>query len=175
MCSLKCTGLMRTTKNTLNVTCNQCGKEMTRTLSSIGKNNFCNHTCAATYSNQNKTHGTRVSKLEKFIQEKLPLKFPNLEIHYNCKDAINSELDIYIPSFKLAIELNGIFHYEPIYGSDKLSQIQNNDTRKIQACIERGIEFCIIDISKITYLKESTALPILKIIEDLINLKLAER
>jgi len=44
--------------------------------------------------------------------------YPDLVIHFNKKDAINSELDIYIPSLKLAFELNGIFHYEPIFGKE---------------------------------------------------------
>ena len=79
--------------------------------------------CAATYNNKNKTHGTRRSKLECFIEKKLSELYPDLTIHYNQKDTINSELDIYIPSFKLAFELNGIFHYEPIYGEEKLNQI----------------------------------------------------
>ena len=38
-------------------------------------------------------------------------------------EAINSELDVYVPSLNLAFELNGIFHYEPIYGEKKLNQI----------------------------------------------------
>ena len=67
---------------------------------------------------------------------------------FNGKDTINSELDIYIPSLKLAFELNGIFHYEPIYGKDKLQSIKNNDTRKFQACIEKGISLCIVDSSQ---------------------------
>ena len=32
-------------------------------------------------------------------------------------------------------------------GAKKLEQIINNDNRKIQACIEKGIECCIIDTS----------------------------
>jgi hypothetical protein len=88
------------------------------------------------------------------LQEKLTILFPSLDIHYNRKDAINSELDIYIPSLKLAIELNGIFHYEPIYDQDKLDQIQNNDHRKFQACAENGISLCIIDTSSLKYFKE---------------------
>ena len=35
------------------------------------------------------------SKLEKWLEEQLIKMYPNLEIHFNRKDAINSELDIY--------------------------------------------------------------------------------
>ena len=76
-----------------------------------------------------------------------------LDISYNKKDIIESELDIYIPSLKLAIELNGIVHYEPIYGSDKLTKIQNNDKQKSIRCYEAGIEFATIDTSKCSYHK----------------------
>jgi len=114
------------------------------------KNHFCSRSCSATYNNKNKTYGIRVSKLELFLQEELTKKY-QYKFHFNRKDAINSELDIYIPELKLAFELNGIFHYEPIYGPEKLNQIQNNDNRKFQACLEHGIELCVIDTSWINH------------------------
>jgi hypothetical protein len=98
--------------------------------------------------------------------------YPNLEFHFNRKDAINSELDIYIPTLKLAFELNGIFHYEPIYGSEKLDQIKNNDSRKYQACIEKNIELCIIDSSGLKYFKPEKCQKYLDIITNIINTKL---
>lgn len=109
--------------------------------------NFCSSSCAAIYNNAHKSSGTRRSKLEAFIETKLLELYPDITFVFNGKDVINSELDIYLPQYKLAFELNGIFHYEPIYGADKLSQIQTNDTRKFQACLERGIELCLINTS----------------------------
>jgi hypothetical protein len=53
-------------------------------------------------------------------------------------------ISISSPILKLGIEINGIFHYEPIYGSDKLIQIQNNDKAKLRACNEKGIDLIII-------------------------------
>lgn len=135
-------------------------------------NYFCTHSCAATYNNTHKEKGTRKSKLEFYLEEQLPLLFPKLEFHFNRKDAINSELDIYIPNMKLAFELNGIFHYEPIYGINKLNQIKNNDNRKFQACLERNIELCIIDTSKLIYFKKENADPFLEIIKNIINNKI---
>ena len=137
------------------------------------KNMFCSKSCAATYNNTHKTHGNRKSKLEYYLEEKLPALYPALEFHFNRKDAINSELDIYIPSLKLAFELNGIYHYEPIHGADKLTKIQNNDHRKFQACLERNIELCIIDSSKLCYFKESNAKPYLEIVQKILDQKIS--
>ena len=133
---------------------------------------FCSSSCSATYNNTHKTHGTRKSKLECYLEIKLKEIYPTLEFHFNKKDAINSELDIYIPLLKLGFELNGIYHYEPIHGSKKLTEIQNNDHRKFQACLERNIELCIIDSSKLSYFKESNAKPYLEIVRKIITQKI---
>jgi len=155
------------------VQCKQCNKKFTRQPSQIKQsrsgNQFCCQSCAATYNNTHKTTGTRRSKLEKYLEEQLTQLYPNLEIHFNRKDAINSELDIYIPSLSLAFELNGIYHYEPIHGQEKLAQIQNNDNRKFQACLENNIELCIIDSSKLVYFKPKNAQKYLDIITNIIN------
>lgn len=157
----------------VNVNCRNCNISFTKLKNQFLKtnNHFCSQSCAATYNNTHKTTGTRVSKLELWLQTKLSELYPDLEIHYNHKNTINSELDIYIPSLKLAFELNGIFHYEPIYDDDKLSQIQNNDNRKFQACLEQSIELCVIDISQQKYFKEKTSQKYLTIIIDIINQK----
>lgn len=73
---------------------------------------------------------------------------------------------------KLAFELNGIFHYEPIYGPEKLSQIQNNDTRKFQACLEQNIELCIIDNSSMKNFNLKKSYKFLSIIRNLIDNKI---
>lgn len=153
------------------VFCKNCNKEFYKQPSQIknGRNNFCSRSCNAKYTNSNKKHGNRRSKLESYLENQLNKLFPNLQILYNNKEVIKSELDIYIPSLKLAFELNGIFHYEPIYGSDKLESIQNNDNRKFQACLEQGIELCIIDTSSQKYFKESTSEKFLNIIVNVIN------
>lgn len=171
-CSKKCR-TNASSKQVL-VTCKECNSQFYKDGYKIieNKNNFCSSSCAASYNNKHKTKGTRKSKLECWLEIKLPALYPSLEFHFNRKDAINSELDIYIPKLKLAFELNGIFHYEPIYGADKLGQIKNNDTRKFQACIENGIELCIIDTSKLSYFKESNAIKYLEIIQNIINTKI---
>jgi hypothetical protein len=155
--------------------CEQCTSPFIKRLSQIKKtkHHFCSQSCAAKWNNTHKTKGTRISKLEKWLAIKLPQLYPSLEFHFNRKDAINGELDIYIPSLKLAFELNGIFHYEPIFGKDKLSSIRTNDARKAQACLEHGIELCLIDVSHLSYFKEQKAMKFLTIIQNIINLKLS--
>jgi hypothetical protein len=151
--------------------CVECKTEFTI---KFRKDKFCSRSCAAKYNNANKIHGYRRSKLEIFAEQKLIEKFPTLEIHFNRKDAINSELDIYIPQLKLAFELNGIFHYEPIFGEQKLNSTKNNDKRKFQACLEKNIELCIIDTSTQKYFKESTSKIYLDIILKIIDNKLLD-
>lgn len=172
-CSKECQTIDSVTKQ--NVECRGCGKNFLKLLNQIKKysNHFCSHSCAATYNNTHKTKGYRVSKLEIWLQSQLPLLYPNLEFHFNRKDTINSELDIYIPSLKLAFELNGIFHYEAIYGQERLDKIQNNDNRKYQACIENNIELCIIDASNFKNFKEEKAKKFLDIIKNILDLKLS--
>ena len=168
-CSSSCLTLNQTLRP--KYICKRCEKEFYRSPSQMvrSKNYFCSQSCSGSFNNSNKTHGTRRSKLEVWLEQELSALFPNLELHFNRKDAINSELDIYIPSLKLAFELNGIFHYEPIYGEEKLEKIQNNDERKFAACREAGISLCIIDTSSQKYVKPNTSQKYLDIILEIVN------
>ena len=155
------------------IPCTNCSKNVLKENKDIKrvKNIFCSKSCAATYNNLHKTTGTRRSKLEIWLEENLPAEYPNLKFMFNDKQTINSELDIYIPSLKLAFELNGIYHYEPIHGQHKFNQIQNNDNRKFQACLENNIELCIIDSSGLKYNKPEKFKKYFDIIKAIINSK----
>jgi hypothetical protein len=171
-CSRSCARKLETPR--ISCICETCFKPFTRVPCEHKKtkHHFCCRTCAAIYNNSHKTTGTRVSKLEYWIQSELAIKYPSIEFHYNKTNAINAELDIYIPSLKLAFELNGIFHYEPIYGKDKLNRIETNDKRKFHACIDAGISLCIIDTSNQKPFSVKTSEKYLTIIESIINEKL---
>lgn len=173
-CSSLCVKMFKDKQFRTILTCKQCNNAVSRRKIELikHKNAFCSSSCSAKYNNTHKTKGNKRSKLEIWLEKQLSKLYSNLEIKYNQKSDIDSELDIYIPSLKLAFELNGIFHYEPIFGKDKLNSIKNNDQRKFQACLEKNIELCIIDVSKMTNFKESKAIIFLEIITNIINLKI---
>lgn len=166
-CSKKCQHISMNKK--IEVNCKQCQKTFKKEQKRIKENNFCSHSCSAIYNNSRKKFGIRQSKLEKWLEQELPQQYPNLEFHFARKDAINSELDIYIPQLKLAFELNGICHYEPIYGPDTLSKVKSNDNRKFQACLEHEIELCLINVSSLSYFKPANALKYKNIITTIID------
>ncbi len=129
------------------VSCKECNTVFTKYANEIKRslNHFCSNSCSATYNNKHKEFGCRRSKLEEHIEKVLSKDLPDLEVKYSSKVEINSELDVYIPSLKLAFEIQGIFHYEPIFGQEKLDQIQKNDLEKIQRCEELNIKLIHID------------------------------
>lgn len=159
------------------VQCHMCHNLFMKFPNQIKKDrrNFCSHSCRAQWQNKHKTHGVRRSKLEKWIEEQLTTIYPNLEIHYNRLDAIDIELDIYIPSLKLAFELNGIFHYMPIYGDKKFTSIKTNDQYKLEACKIKNIDLYVIDISSQAHFTPEKSRIFLDAVQKFISQKLAER
>lgn len=173
-CSIKCRGINSNKRKIIK--CKKCETILERKEYQIKNsktgNQFCSNKCCIIYNNENKSGDFRRSKLEIYLEQKLTELYPNHHILFNNRTTINSELDIYFSDLNLAFELNGIFHYEPIYGQDKLNQIQNNDNRKFQACLENGIELCIIDTSSQINFKEKSSKKFLDIIIDIIQKKM---
>ncbi len=171
-CSIQCAKL-KIKKERIKTHCKHCGKEIDVKKSAFkkskSKNFFCSKSCAAYYNNSHKNYGFTRSKLELYIESKLNELYPKIEILYNDRKTINSELDIYIPKYKLAFELNGIIHYEPIYGKDTFEYIQNRDKNKFQLCQKNDISLCVIDTSSLKYFKEQRAEKYLNIITEIIN------
>jgi len=172
-CSNKCNNDFRKLEKL--VICKQCNTSFYKKNAQIKKhpNHFCSRSCSATYNNLHKKSGIRRSKLEIYLEETLPVIFPNLNIEFNSKTAINSELDIYIPNLQLAFELNGIYHYEPIHGKDKLTKIQHNDQNKFQLCQQYSISLCIIDTTSQKKFTKKSSQKFLDIIVDIIKQKLS--
>ena len=146
-CSRNCNNEFQ--KTSVEVECKKCSKKFIKKFKEYKKspNHFCSKSCAVSYNNTQKKYGTRRSKLESYLEEQIRENYPQLDLVCNQKTVIESELDFYFPQLKFAIELNGITHYEPIYGQDKFEKIQNNDKRKVIACYEKGIELAVIDSS----------------------------
>jgi hypothetical protein len=169
-CSKQCFSLHKSTK--MEVNCKQCNKKFFKLQSQLKKwpNNFCSHSCSATYNNIHKTHGNRRSKLEVFLEEQIRIKYPKLVLLCNNKSIIDSELDFYFPTLHLAIELNGIFHYEPIFGESKLAQIQNNDNKKYFLCQQHQINLAIVDSSSCKYLNQAAKNKYWNIVKQIIEI-----
>lgn len=144
-CSRACVGLSNTRSQ--EVTCKHCGKTFTKLAAQVRRTpqHFCSRSCAASYNNCHKQHGTRRSTLEQFVQEQLQEHFPGLPFDCNSKAVIGSELDFYFPTLHLAIELNGIYHYKPIHGLSKFEQIVGADKQKADRCRSLGINLHVVD------------------------------
>ena len=177
-CSTDCR-INATRTQLVDTNCGECNRTLLRRITEIKASKsgyvFCNRSCAASYNNKHKTHGTRRSKMEAFLEDYITNAYPNVVMLCNNKTAIGSELDFYFPELKFAIELNGIFHYEPIFGEDKLTKIQNNDNRKIIACYENNIELAIIDSSSVGYITAKVRVKYSGIVKSLLNNVIKQR
>lgn len=169
-CSITCKGLHQRTGVTK--TCRNCEAKIYVIRRYAKSHSFCSKSCAATFNNTHKKHGTRISKLEKWLQIVLPKMFSDLQISFNQKSTIGSELDIFIPKLKLAFEINGVFHYKPIYSKSQFLRIQNNDFKKVKRCSEQGIELCVIDSSKQKRFTEESSQTFLELIVEMIKKKM---
>jgi hypothetical protein len=141
------------------VICAECGVEFNKPPSQMRSekgNNFCKRSCAVAYNNKHKEVGIKRSKIEVWMEQRIKETYPDLELHCNRKDSgIGSELDIYIPSLRLAFEIHGPTHYIDVYGPNILEAKQKMDAEKREACKAVGIELHEIDVSKIKDFKRS--------------------
>lgn len=145
-CSRKCKGLL--SQNRIKTKCGNCLKEITVKMKEYKKSKsgkaFCSQSCSAIYNNKLKRKSKR-SKIEERLFNLLVKEFSNLIILSNDKTMLNGlEVDIAIPELKLAIEWNGIVHFKPIYGGEKLQKIQNKDSEKLKIASEKDINLIVI-------------------------------
>lgn len=172
-CSKKC--ISTTTCKKVWVKCGNCNLDIFVSERTINKSKsnlcFCSRSCSVTYNNKHKNYGSRRSKLELWVENKLKELY-NFEIIFNGKKDIGMELDIYIPSLKLAFELNGIIHYKPIYGIYKLNKIKNNDEIRAKICAENNIELFNINTSDSKKFNANKDIIYLDTITNIINKKI---
>ena len=176
-CSLKCFGASNVVEK-VKCKCLQCGKEiekLPKEISTSGKV-FCSKSCAAIYNNAHKTTGINRSKLEKFLEQELPKIFPDLEIRYNDRELCDGlELDLYIPSLKIAFELNGPIHFQPVFGKtreekeNRFTEVQKKDIMKQRICQEKEIGLYVIDVSRYVHTTDKNNLKYLHYVVECIK------
>jgi hypothetical protein len=144
-CSIKCCGIHKNKKT--EVVCFNCKKLFMKEQCEIKRapRHCCSKDCFKMMAKYKKNWGSNRSKLEIYIEKKLTEDL-ELNILYN-KTSIGYELDIHIPELNLAIELNGITHYKPIYGLDALLKRQEIDRLKAAECIKQNISLIVINVS----------------------------
>jgi very-short-patch-repair endonuclease len=84
--------------------------------------------------------GKEGSKLEKFLYEEITKA--GYSVQYHKKHLIqnhNMELDMYIPSLKAIIEVDGPSHFLPIWGEEKLQKQIKADTQKSGLLLSKGM------------------------------------
>jgi len=147
-CSHKCQYGYNAQTNTITSLCGFCTKPVTRRKNQVKKSKsgktFCNASCAAKFNNKLRRKSRR-SKIEIKFYNLLVKEFPNLNILPNDKTMLDgSEVDVAIPSLKLAIEWNGIVHFKPIYGTENLDKVQKRDTEKLKIASNKDINLIVI-------------------------------
>lgn len=146
-CSQKCLNNSQGPRTMFN--CSECNSPVYRNTTDIKKSKsgkfFCNRTCRSKFFYKPIPSGSQRSKLEFYIESMILKHFSNLNFITNDRDTIGLELDLYFPDIKIAIEINGPTHYEPIFGSKKLLEIQSRDNIKRIACDKLSIQLIIID------------------------------
>lgn len=91
------------------------------------------------------------SKLEKEIMVALRLKGYNPLFHAkNLVENQNLHVDIFLPEQKIAIEIDGPSHFEPIWGDEALERQRKADTAKNGLLIGKGIRVLRIQADKNT-------------------------
>lgn len=134
--------------------CSNCSKLFYRKYLQPNKTKkrFCSKSCQAIYANKNWNRSSRFginkSRCETILKDIILKSFPDLEILENNRTIVTGglELDLFIPSKKVAIELNGPCHFIPLFGSEELQKTQHKDLLKIKYCQENNIKFFVVNI-----------------------------
>lgn len=151
-CSAVCKNIVRKKYHRV---CQKCSIEY---RAEKQESKFCSCSCRSLFlklhTHAHTKSGLSRSKIEQYVEDRLLNDFSNLNIIFNDKNTIGLELDIYIPDLKMAFELNGVFHYIPIYGSGTLEKIQNRDKNKNIICEQIGIELITINLGNCNFNKK---------------------
>lgn len=87
-------------------------------------------------------HGSKIEKyfLDHLIANEFRVQFHRKGLIPNS----NLEIDLFLPDDRVAIEIDGVTHFDPIYGHKDLSRVQHADSTKTGLLLSRG--FVVIRI-----------------------------
>ena len=88
------------------------------------------------------------SKIEKFLKQGLTSE--GYDVIFHMKGLIpaeNLEVDLFVPSLKTAIEIDGPAHFLPIWGEDSLQKNIRSDAKKSGLILSKG--YCMIRVKQI--------------------------
>lgn len=98
--------------------------------------------------------GKEGSKLEKYLKYELENSGYKVEIHKkNLIQNQNLEIDMYLPTLKTIIEVDGPSHFLPIWGNEKLQKQIKSDEQKTGLILSKGLA-----IIRVKHLKDSLSL-----------------
>jgi very-short-patch-repair endonuclease len=80
------------------------------------------------------------SKLEKYLLNKLISDGYKVDFHKE-QSLLNTKLqiDLFLPTLNIAIEVDGLSHFEPVWGSDALKRNQGYDNKKTGLILGKGL------------------------------------
>jgi very-short-patch-repair endonuclease len=118
------------------------------------------------------------SKLENFLFQKL-LKH-GLNVDFHKEQSIlntNLQIDLFLPRYNIAIEVDGPSHFEPVWGEDALKRNKKYDNKKTGLILGKGLQLIRIkqkkDFSKAR--AEIIFKELIQTIEDIKNNKLQSK
>lgn len=84
------------------------------------------------------------------LEEEFKKPFPNIRPSWmhNESTGYALELDMFNEDMMLAVEYNGIHHYEPIFGEDSLASVMKKDILKQELCLQSGVHLIQIKAHK---------------------------
>lgn len=171
-CSKECSYAYKDKK--IDLKCGWCNASLKQTLAEYKKSKsgfaFCNRSCSVSYNNTQRRKSKR-SKCEIMLFDLIQQHYPNLNVLPNDKNLLEGfEVDIAIPELNLAIEWNGIVHYKPIYGEEKLDKIKSVDIKKQLLAQKNNIRLIVISdlVSTKAFVNEAF-MNIVKIVDELLS------
>ena len=137
--------------------CSECGSSCFEKLSRCYSCHNINLKACMSYSRRKGALPSGSSRPELFVFEVLSQIISPQEIIRNTWKIIRSpitnsslELDLYLPSLSLAIEVDGPMHREPCYGQQRLEAQLLNDKIKDEQCLLKGIKLIRINTDLIS-------------------------